>query len=82
MFQAIILSKEATDKTRKLTIYENEIKTTKFAKLLGVEIDYQIRFNEHTSTLCSKAVTQLNALYKLHNRMQIFMGKTEKRFNE
>ena len=54
--------------------YDNEIETTKSVKLLGVEIDYQIKFNEHISTLCSKASMQLNALY----RPQRFMGKTEK----
>ena len=35
-FQAIRLSKGATDNTHKLRIYE----TSKSAKLLGVEIDY------------------------------------------
>ena len=73
-FQAIILSKNATDVTHKLRIYDNEIETTKSVKLLAVEIGYQIKFNEHVSMLCSKAVMQLNALYKL----QKYMGKTEK----
>ena len=71
-FQAIILSKGARQKLR---IYNNEIETTKSAKLLGVEIDYQIRFTEHISTLCSKAAMQLNALYRLHR----YMGKSEKK---
>ena len=55
-FQAIILSKDATDVTHKLRIYDNEIETTKSVELLGVEIDYQIKFNNHRCTLCSKAV--------------------------
>ena len=54
--------------------YDNEIETTKSVKLLGVQIDYQIKFNEHISTLCSKASMQLSALY----RLQRFMGKTKK----
>ena len=73
-FQAIILSKNATDVTHKLRIHDNEIETTKSVKLLAAEIGYQIKFNEHVSMLCSKAVMQLNALYKL----QKYMGKTEK----
>ena len=69
-----MLSKHATDVTHKLRIYDNEIETTKSVTLLGVEIDYQIKFNEHISTLCSKAVMQLNPLY----RLQRYMGKTGK----
>ena len=48
-FQAIILRKSTTDVACRLTIYDNE-------KLLGVEIDYQFKFIELISTLCSKAV--------------------------
>ena len=46
-FQALIFSKSATDVTHKFRIYDIEIETTKSVKLLGVEIDYQIKFNEH-----------------------------------
>ena len=46
-FQATILSKDATDVTNKLTIYNNEIETARYVKLLEAEIDYQIKFNEH-----------------------------------
>ena len=46
-FHAVILSKNATDVTHKLWIYDNEIATTKSEKLLGMEIDYQIKLNEH-----------------------------------
>ena len=72
-FQDIILSKNATNLTHKVRIYDNEIETTKSVKLLGVEIDYQIKFNWRISTLCSKAAMQLNALYIL----QKYMGKTQ-----
>ena len=54
-FQAIILRKDATDVTHKLRIYDNEIENTKSVKLLGVEVDYQIKFNEQISRLCSIA---------------------------
>ena len=46
-FQALIMSKNATDVTPKLRIYDNPIENTKSVKLLGVEINYQIKFNEH-----------------------------------
>ena len=46
-FQATILSKDATEVTNKLTIYNNKIETARYVKLLEAEIDYQIKFNEH-----------------------------------
>ena len=61
-FQVTILSKDPTNFTHKLKIYDNEIETTKSATLIGLELDYQIIFNEHISTLCFKAAMQLNAL--------------------
>ena len=74
-FQAVILSKNAIDVTHKLRINNNKIETSKSVKLLEVEIHYQIiNFNEHISTLCSKAAIQLSALY----RLQRYMTKTEK----
>ena len=50
-FQAIILSKNAIGVSYKLRIYDNEKTPTKSVILLGVVIDYQIKFNEHISTL-------------------------------
>ena len=71
----IILSENAIDVAHKLRIYDNEIETTKSIKLLEVDIDYQIKFSEHISTLCSKVAMQLNAFY----RLQKYIGKTEKK---
>ena len=42
-FQVTILSKDTTDVTHKLRIYDNEIENTKSVKLLGAEVDYQIK---------------------------------------
>ena len=46
----------------KLIIDNKEIKTTNSIKLLGINIDDQLRFNQHISVLCSKETMQLNAL--------------------
>ena len=48
--------------------------TTKSVKLLGIETDNQLRFNQHISKLCSKAAMQLNAICRLAK----FMGNNEK----
>ena len=59
-----------------LNIYDNDIETTKSVKLFGIEIDHQLRFNQHISTLSFKVVMQLikNTLCSLRT----FMGKVGK----
>ena len=57
-----------------MIIDNKEIKTTKPIKLLGINIDDQLKFNEHISILCSKRAMQLNAV----SRLQKYMGKSEK----
>ena len=57
-----------------IVIGNKEIKTTNSIKLLGINIDDQLKFNEHISILCSKAAVQLNAL----SRLQKYMKKSEK----
>ena len=57
--QAIILNKKETQAAHKLIINNKEIKTTNSIKLLGINVDDQLRFNEHISVLCSKAAMQL-----------------------
>ena len=62
-FQAIIMNKRRENQIKhKLKIYNNEIKTTKSVKLLSIEIDNQLSFNQHISKLCFKAALQLNAI--------------------
>ena len=73
-FQAIILNRKEAQGAHKLIIDNKEIKTTNSIKLLGINIDDQLKFNEHISVLCSKAAMQLNAL----SRLQKYMGKSEK----
>ena len=54
--QAIIMKKRRENQiTHKLKIYKNEIETTKSVKLLGIEIDNHLSFNQLISKLCSKA---------------------------
>ena len=71
-FQAIILNRKEAQAAHKLIIHNKEIKTTNSIKLLGINIDDQLRFNKHI--LCSKAAMQLNPL----NRLTKYMGKSEK----
>ena len=62
-FQAIILNRKEAQGAHKLIIDNKEIKTTNSIKLLGINIDDQLKFNEHISILC---------------RLEKYMGKSEK----
>ena len=68
-FQAIILNRKEAQAAHKLITDNKEIQITNSIKLLGINIDDQLRFNEIISILCSKAAVQLNALSRLQNYM-------------
>ena len=48
-----------------LKISDSEIKCEEVVKLHGVDIDYQLNFDQHISSLCRKAGQQLNVLKRL-----------------
>ena len=73
-FQAIILNKKESEAKYKLNINNNDTESTKSVKLLGKTIEDRLRFDQHLSNLCFKAVMQLNAL----GRLQKYTGKSEK----
>ena len=64
--------KKEAQARHKLVIDNKEIKTTNSIKLLGINIDDQLKFHKHISIPCSKAVKQLNSL----SRLQSYMGKS------
>ena len=74
-FQAVTMNKRKKNQIKhKLEIYNNEIETNRSVKLLCIEIDNQLRFNQHISKLCSKAAMQLNVICRLAN----IIGNKEK----
>jgi hypothetical protein len=54
-----------------LLISGNIIKTEDEVKLLGVTIDYELKFNSHITNICRKVVRQLNVL----KRMAIYLNR-------
>ena len=63
-FQAILSQNSKNSKNYepvKLEIESAKIKTKNTVKLLGITIDNQLNFKEHTSELCKKVSMQLNA---------------------
>ena len=57
-FQAIILNRKEAQAAHKLIIDNKEIKTTNSIKLLDININDQLKFNEHISILCSEVAMQ------------------------
>ena len=49
-----------------LNIDGNQVTSEKFVKLLGINIDEKLSFDEHVSSLCKKASNQLNAINRSH----------------
>ena len=64
-FQLIVMGKRTFGKTLIFKISNAEIKCEEVVKLLGVDIDFQLNFDQHISTLCRKAGQQLNVLKRL-----------------
>ena len=64
-FQTIAVGERISEKNLVLKIFDTEIKCKEVLKLLGVDIDYKINFDQHISNLCRKAGQQLNVLKRL-----------------
>ena len=58
-FQAIILNRKETQATYKLIIDNKQIKTINSIKLLCINIDDQLKFNEHIFQYCVNIDDQL-----------------------
>ena len=72
----IFLSKTDNSVSQKLNICNSNTETTNLAKLLGIETDHPLKFNQRISTLCFMAAVELNTL----SNLQWFFGKAENAF--
>ena len=64
-FQDMLLSKKETNSSFHLDVNGSTLIGEPNVKLLGITIDSQMKFVNHTNILCSKAARQLNAVYRL-----------------
>ena len=64
-FQAIAIGKKTKNGDIKFNLDGNEIKCEEEVKLLGVTIDYQLKFDRQISEICKKASRQLNVLKRI-----------------
>ena len=71
-FQAILLNKsKSTHVEATMNIGNEKIESLSPVKLLGIEIDYKLNFNNHVNTICRSAANQLNALIRLKRFLEI-----------
>ena len=65
----LILGSPEEDAT--IQIEESRIKRSKVKKLLGIYIDYKLKFDTHVDTICKEAHKKLTALSRLRNCMEL-----------
>ena len=67
-FQSIIIeSSKGKINLQSLKINSNSIETSESVKLLEIDIDNHLNLESHVSTICKKAVRELNALSHLNS---------------
>ena len=64
-FQAIAIGKKTRDQGITFNVNNNIIKCEESVKLLGVTIDFKLKFGIHISDICKKASRQLNVLKRI-----------------
>ena len=64
-----------TNQKYSIRVHNADIKSSKCEKLLGIKIDNKLTFDEHVSSICSKASQKLNALARAGNFMTLVQRK-------
>lgn len=86
-FQAIAVGKKTFDKSPVFSFETVNITCEEVVKLLGVDIDFKLSFDQHISNICKKAAQQLNVMRRighnlsLLNRLTIFHTFVLSNFN-
>ena len=70
-FQALAVGKRTFDKKRVFEINDVKISCDESVKLLGVEIDYLLKFDSHISSICKRAAQQINILKRIGKYLTI-----------
>ena len=86
-FQSIILKPKGAISDVEFHVSAHSLKSVSSVKLLGVQIDERLSFDDHISTLCANASHQISALRRivkyltLENRMSIYNAFIASNFN-
>ena len=75
-FQAMVINRFGKMKNKHEMCIENKkIRSEYYNKLLSIEINIQLNFDNHVSTLCKKAGSKLNAI----DRLRKYIGFPERK---
>ena len=75
-FHELLIRKDQTNTSgENFNIQGKMVKSEETVKLLGIQLDYKLNFEQHISELCRKAASQLNVL----KRLKKFIGFNEKK---
>ena len=67
-FQAVAVGKKTYDKNPTFKLGNANITCDEVAKLLGIDIDFKLTFDQHIGGMCKRAAQQLNILKRIgHN---------------
>ena len=76
-FQAMFLGRH--DIQLKINVHSREIAVQSFVKLLGIQVNNKLTFNDHVSTICKKSGNVINLMHRLGSlldrncKMRIYM---------
>jgi hypothetical protein len=74
-FQFLAVGRKIYDKNPPIHIQNFDLTCESTEKLLGIDIDYQLNFDAHISTICRKASQQLSILKRLGEFLSTFTCK-------
>ncbi len=86
-FQAISIGKKSHEELKSFNIANNTILCEDSVKLLGIELDYLINFNEQITKISQKVARQLNVLQRIskflsiETRLLVFKSFIQSNFN-
>lgn len=86
-FQAIAIGKKTFSELKSFAVANSNIDCEETVRLLGVELDYQLNFDEQVSRICQKVSKQLNVLQRIskflseETRLIVFKSFIRSNFN-
>lgn len=86
-FQAISVGKKTNSEMKSIKVGDVDIPCEENVKLLGVELDFKLDFDDQVTEICKKAARQLNVLQRLSkflsekSRLLIFKSFIKSNFN-
>ena len=86
-FLTIVGGKKTFSEPKSFSVADNTIPCEETVKLFGVELDYQLNFNEQVSRICQKVARQINVLQRIskflseETRLLVFKSFIRSNFN-